>query len=108
MKRATLPAILVLGFLSLALFGSLETASAQNQTVSIAILNFQDDTGANAPAELGQSLSQDLHQKIATGYKDLLPRLLTSPAASVKGLTLDQIAELAKQNGAKLSFEEDC
>src|SRR2546423_5921894 len=101
MKRATLPTILVLGFLYLALFGSLQTASAQTQTVSIAILNFQDDTGANAPADLGQKLAQDLHQKVATGYKDLLPRLITSPDASAKGLTLDQIAALAKQSGAK-------
>jgi hypothetical protein len=76
--------------------------SGQNQTVSIAILNFQDDTGANAPAELGQKLAQDLHQKVATGYKDLLPRLVVgSDAAAVKGLTIDQIAALGKQNGAK-------
>src|SRR5437773_11862870 len=101
MKRVTLPTILMLGFLNLALFGSLETASAQTQTVSIVILNFQDDTGANAPSDLGQKLAQDLHQKVAIGYRDLLPRLVTSPAASVRGLTLDQIAALAKQSGAK-------
>lgn len=98
MERVALPTILVLGLLNLAVFGSLETTSAQS--VPIAILNFQDDTGANAPADLGRKLAQDLHQKVATGYKDLLPRLVTSPAASVKGLTLDQIATLAKQSGA--------
>src|SRR5947208_10814261 len=48
MKSVTLPTIFVLGLLNLALFGSLETASAQTQTVSIAIINFHDDTGANA------------------------------------------------------------
>ena len=98
MKRVISPTILVLGLLNLALFGSLETASAQ--TVSIAILNFQDDTGANAPADLGRKLAQDLHQRVATGYRDLLPRLVTSSSDSVKRLTLDQIAALAKQSGA--------
>src|SRR4029079_2248716 len=98
MKRATLATILLLSILNVLLFGSLETASAQ--AVSIAILDFQDDTGANASADLGRKLAQDLHQKVATGYKDLLPRLVTNPAASAKGLTLDQISELAKQKGA--------
>ncbi|HXI91092.1 MAG TPA: carboxypeptidase regulatory-like domain-containing protein [Blastocatellia bacterium] len=98
MTRVTLPTILVLGLLNLGLFGSLETASAQ--TVSIAILNFQDDTGANAAADLGRKLAQELHQRVATGYKDLLPRLVTSSSDSVKRLTLDQIAALAKQSGA--------
>lgn len=100
MKRTIPLTLLVLGFLNLAHLGSPQTASAQTQAVSIAILNFQDDTGANAPAALGQKLARDLHQKIATGYRDLLPRLVTAPDASAKGLTLDQIAALAKQSGA--------
>src|SRR5882724_445462 len=101
MKRATFLTILVFGLLKLALFGSPEITPLQTQTVSIAILAFQDDTGANAPADLSQKLAQDLQQKLATGHKDLLPRLVTGPAASVKELTLDQIAALAKQSGAK-------
>jgi protocatechuate 3,4-dioxygenase beta subunit len=101
MKRTISLTLLTLGFLNLAHFGSSQTASAQTQAVSIAILNFQDDTGANAPAALGQKLARDLHQKIATGYRDLLPRLVTAPDASAKELTLDQIAALAKQSGAK-------
>src|SRR6185369_11507777 len=101
MTRVILFTILVPGFLHLALFGLLATAPAQTQTLSIVILNFQDDTGANVPADLGQKLARDLHQKVATVYKDLLPRLSTRPAASVKGLRLDQVAALAKQSGAR-------
>ncbi len=89
-------------FLVIVLIGLGSIVWGQDQTVSVAILNFQDDTGANAPAELGQKLSQDLHQKIATGFKDLLPRLVAaSDAAAVRGLTIDQIAALGKQNGAR-------
>ena len=102
MNRTSLAVTIVLSFLILLPIGLVGIVSGQNQTVSIAILNFQDDTGANAPAELGQKLAQDLHQKVATGYKDLLPRLVVgSDAAAVKGLTIDQIAALGKQNGAK-------
>ena len=102
MNRTSLAVTIVLSFLILLPIGLVGIVSGQNQTVSIAILNFQDDTGANAPAELGQKLAQDLHQKVATGYKDLLPRLVAgSDAAAVKGFTIDQIAALGKQNGAK-------
>src|SRR5712692_7768246 len=89
-------------FLVLVLIGLVGIVSAQNQTVSVAILNFQDDTGANAPVELGQKLAQDLHQKVATGYQDLLPRLISgTDAGALKGLKIDQIAALGKQNGAR-------
>ncbi len=92
------------GLLALMLisFGVGNAASGQDQFVSIAILNFQDDTSANAPAELGQKLAQDLHQKVAVSYKDLLPRVIAGiDAAAVKGLTIEQIAALGKQQGAK-------
>lgn len=75
---------------------------AQSQSVSIAIPSFQDDTGANAPVELGQSLAQSLQQKIATGYNDVLPRLVGGvDSAVVKNMSLDQLAALAKQSGAR-------
>ena len=102
MKRATLITILALGIMTFSLFGSPGTGSRQTQTVSIAIVSFQDDTGANATADLRSSLAQSLQQKIAAGYKDLLPRLVGGvDSATVKSFTLDQIAALGKQSGAK-------
>lgn len=89
-------------FLVLVLIGLAGIVSGQNQTVSVAILNFQDDTGANAPAELGQRLAQDLHQKIANSYNDLLPRMsTTADVATIKSLSIEQIAALGKQSSAK-------
>ena len=76
MKRAIFSVTFAFRFLIPLLIGFGGIVSGQDQTVSVAILNFQDDTGANAPAELGQKLAQDLQQKIAIGYKDLLPRLV--------------------------------
>jgi len=102
MKRAIFSVTFAFRFLIPLLIGFGGIVSGQDQIVSVAILNFQDDTGANAPAELGQKLAQDLQQKIAIGYKDLLPRLVAgSDAAAAKGLTIDQIAALGKQNGAR-------
>src|SRR2546428_11763240 len=93
--------LLKFAFLVLVLIGLGGIIWGQDQTVSVAILNFQDDTGANAPAELGQKLARDLHQKVATSYKDFLPRIVAGSDAAVKGLTIDQIAALGKQSGAK-------
>src|SRR2546425_2772826 len=94
--------LLKLTFLILLLIGLGRIVSAQDQTVSVAILNFQDDTGANASVELSQKLAQDLHQRIANSYNDLLPRLNAgADAAAIKTLSIEQIATLGKQSGSR-------
>ncbi len=87
-------------------FGSIDVgrdSSGQSQLVSVGILSFQDDSGMNAPSELGQKLAQDLQQSLAVSYKDLLPRVLSTgaDASAVKTMSVEQIVALGKQNGVK-------
>jgi len=75
---------------------------AQNQSVPVAIVNFQDDSGANASLQLRQRLAQELQQKLLSGYKDVLPRLVSTDVDSAaQSLTVVQLTELGKQNGAR-------
>ncbi len=75
----------------------------QGPLVSVGILRFQDDSGIGAPPEVGQQLAQELHQKLATTFKDLLPRLISGgpDLAATSNLTIEQVVALGKQNGVK-------
>src|SRR6266478_8951455 len=72
----------------------INSISIQSQVIAIGILSFQDETGTNAPAELGQKVAQSLQQKLSVRYRDILPRLIGTGAdtSSIKELTVDQIA----------------
>lgn len=76
---------------------------AQNQLVPVAIVNFQDDSGANASPELRLKLAQELQQKLIDGYKDLLPRMMSFDVEPGVGqsLTVDRLVALGQQNGAR-------
>jgi len=76
---------------------------AQDQPVSVTIVNFQDDTGSNVPPELRQKLAQDLQQRLAFGYKDVLPRMISADvdAGASGSLTVEQLSTLGTQSGAK-------
>jgi protocatechuate 3,4-dioxygenase beta subunit len=79
------------------------STSPQSQLVPIGILFFQDESGMNAPADLGQKIAKDLQQKLAVNYKDVLPRML-NPAldASASGaMNVEQVVTLGKQHGVK-------
>ncbi|HEY3026962.1 MAG TPA: carboxypeptidase regulatory-like domain-containing protein [Pyrinomonadaceae bacterium] len=71
--------------------------------ISVGILSFQDESGTNTPSESGQKIAQELQQKLVVGYKDLLPRVISAgpDATEIKGLTVDQLVALGKQNGLK-------
>jgi len=73
------------------------------QLVSVGILRFQDDSGIGMSPELGQKLAQDLQQRFAGTFKDVLPRVINGAtnSATTTPLTIDQIVELGKQNGVK-------
>src|SRR5438132_5870853 len=93
-------------FVCLAQISSLGKPSSdpfQGQLVSVGILNFQDDSGLNAPPELGQKMAQELQQKLVLSYKDLLPRVISSGsgASAIKALTVEQLVALGKENGLK-------
>jgi flagellar biosynthesis/type III secretory pathway chaperone len=79
------------------------STSPQSQLVSIGILSFQDESGMNAPADLGQKIAKDLQQKLAVNYKDTLPRMLNAglDPAVVAPLNVEQAVTLGKQNGVK-------
>ena len=79
------------------------STSLQSQLVPIGILFFQDESGMNAPADLGQKIAKDLQQKLAVNYKDVLPRMLNAgldPSASAT-MNVEQVVTLGKQNGVK-------
>ncbi|HEV8370586.1 MAG TPA: carboxypeptidase regulatory-like domain-containing protein, partial [Pyrinomonadaceae bacterium] len=79
------------------------STSLQSQLVPIGILFFQDESGMNAPADLGQKIAKDLQQKLAINYKDVLPRMLNAgldPSASA-AMSVEQVVTLGKQHGVK-------
>ena len=80
-----------------------KSTSLQSQLVPIGILFFQDESGMNAPADLGQKIAKDLQQKLAVNYKDVLPRMLNAgldPSASA-AMNVEQVVTLGKQHGVK-------
>lgn len=76
--------------------------SHQSQLVPIGILFFQDESGINAPADLGQKIAKDLQQKLAVNYKDVLPRMLNAgPDSGSAVMNVEQVVTLGKQHGLK-------
>ena len=78
------------------------TASAQGQIISVGVVGFQDESGTNAPAGLGQKMAKDLQQRLVA-FSDLLPRSVgpgDDPSA-LKALDVEQLAALGKQQGVK-------
>jgi carboxypeptidase family protein len=76
---------------------------AQAQVISVGVLTFQDESGAGAPQELGQKITQSLQQKINESNKNLLARALSlaTDEPSVKAMTVEQLAAFGKQSGVK-------
>src|SRR5262245_653386 len=76
---------------------------AQAQVISVGVLTFQDESGAGAPQELRQKITQSLHQKIDENNKNLLarPLSLATDEPSVKAMTVEQLAAFGKQSGVK-------
>lgn len=94
----------IAGLLALAFswlfFGQARSVSFQGQVISVGILSFQDESGTNLPLSFGQKIARDLQQKMNGAYKDLLVRLLTpDDPSSTQTLSVEQVAELGKQQG---------
>ena len=78
------------------------TDPLHGQLVSVGILRFQDDSGMGLPPEVGQKLAQDFQQKLASTFKDLLPRVISGAEIPATGsLTIEQVVAVGKQNGVK-------
>src|SRR5262249_22660747 len=82
---------------------------AQAQVISVGVLTFQDESGAGAPQELGQKITQSLQQKINVNNKNLLarPLSLATDEPSVKAMTVEQLAAFGKQCGVKFVVRGD-
>lgn len=79
-----------------------QSISLQPQVVPIGILFFQDESGMNAPADLGQKIAKDLQQKLAINYKDVLPRMLNAGLdPSAPAMNVEQVVTLGKQQGVR-------
>src|SRR5690349_20910992 len=74
----------------------------QAQLVSLGILPFQDESGMNAPSDLGQKIAKDLQQRLAINYKDVLPRMINAgDPSTLTALNIEQLVTLGRQNGVK-------
>ncbi|HEX6624557.1 MAG TPA: carboxypeptidase regulatory-like domain-containing protein [Pyrinomonadaceae bacterium] len=83
--------------------GAGATRAAQGQVVTVGVVAFQDESGAEvAPGLVGQ-LARTLQQKLAATHKDLLPRAVgAEPGAAPAGtLGVEQLAAFGKQRGLK-------
>src|SRR5215204_1756698 len=97
--------LILVGVLSLTCPGDAgiaRTASAQGGVVSVGVIGFQDESGTNAPAELGQKIAKDLQQRLVA-FSDLLPRSVGPGAdpSALKSMNVEQLAALGKQRGLK-------
>jgi len=75
------------------------TNPAQDQVIPVSILPFQDESGTDAPAEVGKKIAQELQQKLNAASKNLLAQTLnTGPDPSSAGaMNEEQISALGKQ-----------
>ena len=81
----------------------LQARAAQAQVVTVGVVAFQDESGAEvAPALVGQ-LARTLQQRLAAAHRDLLPRAVgAEPDAPPPGtLGVEQLVALGKQRGLK-------
>ena len=66
---------------------------------TLGVLDFSDESDTSAPSSLGRRLGQQLKQKLAAGFPDLLPKALGQNSGSTTtGLTIEQLVALGKQN----------
>ena len=90
-------------FASLAFCCLLNTASGQSQTVSVGVVEFQDESGAKLPAEFKQKIARELAQKLNAAHKDVLARPFNAAtdSSSIKAMDVEQLGALGKQHGVK-------
>ncbi len=94
-------------FIGLAFFGLpsvLNTpAFSQGQTITVGVLEFQDESGAAQRAEVAPEVARKLAQKLNAAYKDVLARHSNTAtiATSIEAMTVEQLSALGKQQGVQ-------
>lgn len=73
--------------------------SIQNKIAIVGILNFQDETDSGAPPELGRKLAQQLKQRLASSFNDIVPKSLSSDTPAT--LSVEQAVAIGKQNAVQ-------
>ncbi len=69
----------------------------QSKIAIVGILSFQDETDSGAPPELGRKIAQQLKQRLAVSFKDIVPKSLSSDAA----LSVEQAVAIGRQNAVQ-------
>ncbi len=74
----------------------------QAQMITIGILPFQDESGANVPPALLQKICQEFKLKMTLAYKDVLARLVSAESLGAPANAgIEQLAAFGKQQGVK-------
>jgi hypothetical protein len=73
--------------------------SVQNKIAIVGILSFQDETDSGAPPELGRKIAQLLKQRLASSFKDIVPRSLSSDAGAT--VSVEQALAIGRQNAVQ-------
>lgn len=96
--------IVIVGFAFFCLPSVLNsTASAQGQTITVGVFEFQDESGAAQRSEVAQQIARKLAQKLNASYKDVLARSSNAAkdASSIQAMTVEQLGALGKQQGVQ-------
>ncbi len=82
-----------------ALAASPAYGSVQNKITVVGILSFQDETDSGAPPQLGSKIAQQLKQRLAVGFSDIVPKSLSADAPG--NLTVEQAVAIGRQNAVQ-------
>ncbi|MCM3905661.1 MAG: carboxypeptidase regulatory-like domain-containing protein [Pyrinomonadaceae bacterium] len=79
------------------------TTFAQGQTITVSVLEFQDESGAGERSAVAQEIARKLVQKLNAAYKDVLARHSNTAkdASSIQAMTVEQLGALGKQQGVQ-------
>ncbi len=78
-------------------------ASNQGQTITLTILEFQDEQEAGAGSAVISGIANKLAQKLNDAHKDVLARRsnLATNSAAIQAMTVEQLRTLGKQQGVQ-------
>ncbi len=94
-------------FVALAFFGlpsiMKSAAYGQGQTITVGVLEFQDESGAAEHVSPAPEIARKLAQKLNATHKDLLARqsMKAANVSSIQAMSVEQLAALGKQQGVQ-------
>jgi len=74
---------------------------AQGQTITVGVLEFQDESGAAKQVSPAPEIARQLAQKLNATHKELLARhsMTAANVSSIQAMSVEQLVELGKQQG---------